>query len=114
MYYSPVARQLSVGSLAKAGVRRAYRLARRIAYRPQRPGPWTHTQASTSVAGRAAREILERSVRPGWVDVSRPGDVLSALGRLPGAIERAAFPAEPAAPRQFQVFGPVLSFGPDG
>jgi hypothetical protein len=95
-------------------VRRAYRLARRFAYRPQRADPWTHAKSSTSIAGRSAQESSASSLRPGWADVSRRDDVLSVLGRLPGAVERATARAERAARREFNVFGTVLSFGPQG
>jgi len=112
MYYSPVARQLSVGALARAGVRRAYRLARRIAYRPQGVDP--SIPASNSLVGPTAEGIGQSSVRPGWADVSRRADVLSVLRRLPGAEERTWVRAERAARREFNVFGTVLSFGPSG
>ncbi len=114
MYYSPVARQLSVGGLARAGVRRAYRLARRIAYRPQRVDPSTRTVASTSLAGPTAEPMVQSSARPGWADVSRRADALSVLQRLPGAVERAWVRAERAARREFNLFGTVLSFGSSG
>lgn len=114
MNYSPVARQLSVGALARAGARRFYRLARRFAYRPGRADPSTRAAASASLAGPTAEGIVRSSARPGWADVSRRADVLSVLQRLPGAVERAWARAERAARREFDLFGTPLSFGPSG
>ena len=106
-HYIRMARQLSVAGIARAGVRRVYGAALRMAYRPGSdflPG-------SESKSAALAARILEGSNRLAWSDVSRRDGVLSTLERIPGALERAMARADRAARREFDVFGAPLSFG---
>ncbi len=113
-YYSSVGRQLSAADLAAAGLRRAYRAARRIAYRPGPIGSSLAVRPNASALQSAADEILRAPHRRGWSDVSRRADVLPVLARVPGAEERALVRAERAARREFDVFGTPVSFGVRG
>jgi hypothetical protein len=110
-YYSSIARELSAGTLARAGVRRAYRAAKRLAYRPSRTAPPGLLRAFEPATEKLVEQILESPERPAWSDVSRRLDVLSTLRRSPGAIERAIARAERSARREFDLFGTSVAFG---
>ncbi|MFZ5470433.1 MAG: alginate lyase family protein [Myxococcota bacterium] len=111
-HYATLVEQLGPSHAARAVARRANRALRVTLYGGAHP--WTVRRLLSSL-GKAPREAaghLFESAHPLWCDGSRRDEVVAALGRVPGARERAHARAEKAAQRSFDVFGTQVHFGP--